>query len=120
MAFYNPGYYPNYMNYQPQQNMPQQNSGMIWVQGEAGMKSYMVAPGNTVPLWDSESKTIYIKSADASGIPSVKVLEYTVKGSESAAPAVLSGQQYITREEFDALMKEVNSIKAELKEGADE
>ena len=37
MAFYNPGYYPNYMNYQPQQNMPQQNSGMIWVQGEAGI-----------------------------------------------------------------------------------
>ena len=53
----------------PVQPSPAPQQGMIWVQGETGAKSYMVASGNTVPLWDSENQTIYIKSVDASGIP---------------------------------------------------
>ena len=43
---------------QPQQTDP---SGIIWVQGEAGAKAYLVAPGNTVQLWDSEDQVIYLK-----------------------------------------------------------
>ena len=60
-----------------QQPMQQQSPGMIWVQGEAAGKSYLVAPGNTVPLWDSERQTIYLKSVDASGIPAMRILDYT-------------------------------------------
>ena len=68
-------YYPQMQGVQnlPQQNQPQQNNGIIWVQGEAGAKSYLVAPNSTVTLWDTESETIYIKSADASGMPNMKV-----------------------------------------------
>lgn len=78
---YNNGFpvsYPQYYmpQYQPQvpqipqvqsqapQQQPQMNSNLIWVQGEAGAKSYLVAPNTTVQLWDSERQTIYIKSAD--------------------------------------------------------
>ena len=67
-------YYP--VNYQiPQyypQSMPavQNNGGVIWIQGEAAAKSYPVAPNTTVQLWDAESQTIFVKSADASGMPS--------------------------------------------------
>ena len=59
MAYYN---YPvNYPNYQPPyQAQPMQaqgnQNGLIWVQGEAAAKSYLVAPGSTVQLWDSEEK----------------------------------------------------------------
>ena len=60
MAVYNSGYYPQM--YQPYQQ-PQTNNGIIWVQGEAGAKSYLVAPNNTVQLWDSEDQKIYLKSA---------------------------------------------------------
>lgn len=33
------------------------NNDMIWTQGEAGAKGYLVAPNNTVVLWDTESPT---------------------------------------------------------------
>ena len=65
-------YYPQQQQAQQSQPQPaQQSNGIIWVQGEAGAKSYLVAPNTTVQLWDSESDVIYLKSADASGMPSM-------------------------------------------------
>lgn len=74
-------YYPNtFNNYPINQNVgATQNSALIWVQGEAGAKSYLVAPNQTVILWDSEQNIIYIKSADASGMPAIKILDYTIR-----------------------------------------
>ena len=62
MAYYNNGY-PYQQAYQPMQPMMNQQNqgGIIWVQGEAAAKSYLVAPGATVQLWDSEEKVIYLK-----------------------------------------------------------
>lgn len=53
---------------------------MIWVDGYIEAKSYRVAPGSTVVLWDSQegSNRIYIKSTDETGIPKkMKTLVYT-------------------------------------------
>lgn len=66
MAYYNTPYYGYYPQSQPMIPMipmvePQQSvqqptkvsdSYFIWVQGEAGAKSYPVARGTTVPLFD--------------------------------------------------------------------
>ena len=41
----------------------------IWVQGEEGAKAYMVAPGMSVMLLDSEKMVFYLKSSDQSGMP---------------------------------------------------
>ena len=103
MAYYN---YPM-NNYQPpyQAQQPQQ-SGLIWVQGEAAAKSYLVAPGCTVQLWDSEEKVIYLKSADPSGMPSMKVLDYTIRGEQPEKPAV----NYATKEDLDALAEKVKEL----------
>ena len=92
----------------PQYQAPQQNQqgGLIWVQGEAAAKSYMVAPGNTVQLWDSEEKIIYLKSADPSGMPSMKILDYTIRGEEKEAPAV----EYATKEDLNALAEKVKEL----------
>lgn len=92
----------------PQYQAPQQNQqgGLIWVQGEAAAKSYMVAPGNTVQLWDSEEKIIYLKSADPSGMPSMKILDYTIRGEEKEQPAV----EYATKEDLDALAEKVKEL----------
>lgn len=102
--FYRPTYYTptsptqppvdNNMYYQQpiQQSVPQTappiaqqqiSNDMIWVQGLAGAKAYLVAPNTTVTLWDSERKTAYLKSCDGSGIPSLKILDYTER-SETA------------------------------------
>lgn len=63
---------------QPQpQPQPQTNNGLIWVQGESGAKSFLVAPNTTVMLMDSEGSRFYLKSADASGMPlPLRTFEY--------------------------------------------
>lgn len=103
--------------YQPL--MSQQNSNLIWVQGEAGAKSYMVAPNNTLPLWDSEAQVIYVKSADASGMPSMKVLDYTIRQSANApqkGPVNDKVGEYVTKEEMDAFRAEISKKIEEVKE----
>ena len=120
---YYPGYYPQY-NPQPQyspqpqnQNQNQNASGIIWVQGEAGAKSYMVAPNTTVQLWDSETNTIYLKSADASGMPSMRILDYTIR--DNAAPqshADVSGN-YVTQDDLKALERKLNDRLDEIMRG---
>ena len=112
-------YYP--ATYQPmyqqpyQQTQQQMNSNLIWVQGEAGAKSYLVAPNTTVPLWDSEAQKIYLKSADVSGMPSIKTLEYTIVGNP-APPAAVSAQEapYATKDSVEALQSEIDGLKAEI------
>lgn len=121
MAIFNNGYPATYQNpymmqqyqypvQQPPQQQTQQNSGVIWVQGEAGAKSYLVAPNNTVQLWDSEAQVIYLKSADASGMPSIKTLDYTIRESGTAPkePA------YATKKEIDELREQLDSLHDEV------
>lgn len=81
-------------NQQPQPSVP----GMIWVLGESEARSYPVAAGSTVVLWDRDTPTIFIKSADASGIPSLRVLEW--KDKEKTAQEPQAGE-YLTRKEFE-------------------
>jgi len=54
-------------------------SPITWVQGENGAKSYLVAPNSTAVLFDSEAQVVYIKTADATGMPSIKTLDYTIR-----------------------------------------
>ena len=132
MPLYNNGFPATYQNpymqqYQyPQmqqptpQPAPQTNSNLIWVQGEAGAKSYLVAPNTTVQLWDSEKQCIYLKSADASGMPSMKVLDYTIReNTASAAPAVASAAsephvEYATKEELETLYGQISGLKSKI------
>ena len=60
---------PVQMPAQPVQQPQQNNNGILWVSGEVGAKSYLVAPGTSVLLMDSESEKFYIKSTDVSGMP---------------------------------------------------
>ena len=101
--------------YQPmpmQQPMVQKNPGnMIWVQGESGAKSYLIAANNTVVLWDTESPTIYIKTADASGVPSMRILDFKERNAPNPTP-VDSGVQFVTIEQFNELQTKFNELMA--------
>lgn len=68
----------------PQQIMPAPipSNDMIWVLGEIEATSYPVAPNNTVTLWDKNEHTVYIKSVNAQGVPSMKVLDYSERTAE--------------------------------------
>ena len=117
MAYYNSPYmqpygggYPQMQSFSPQtQNFnPQsqnQNSGIIWVQGEAGAKAWAVAPGQTVTLMDSENPALYLKSADMSGMPSMRIFDLVERVAKPSAPPVpqIDMSNYITRKEFEEL-----------------
>ena len=99
----------------PSQPMQQQSNQIIWVSGEAGAKSYLVAPGNTVMLLDAENSVFYLKSADASGMPlPLRIFDYKERQntptSDFKAPTSDFSElddKYITREEFERRMASV-------------
>ena len=113
-------YYQQYQYQMPtQMSAPQQNTGITWVQGEAGAKSFFVAPNTTVQLWDSERQTIYLKSADASGMPSIKTLDYTIRpeASTSSVQSVsMTDPINVSRSDLEALQSQIDQIKGELME----
>ena len=114
MTYQNPYYQQQQPMYQ-QQPQTQQNNSIIWVQGEAGAKSYLVAPNTTVQLWDSESQTIYLKSADASGMPSIKTLDYTIRAENQPIQTISdNSNKFILRDEFNGLKAELDGLKSEL------
>ena len=111
MAYNN--YFPaNYQPVYPQQNYTNQQNPLIWVQGEAGAKSYMVAPNQTVVLFDSEAQIIYLKSADASGMPTVKVLDYTIRDNTSHKAEILGQNEFATKDDLSAIRKEIDALKS--------
>lgn len=119
--------------YQPQMPQPQQmpnitpispvqnqTNDIIWVQGEAGAKAYLVAPNNTVTLWDSESPTIYLKTADANGVPSMRVLDFTERTQNTQKTPVehvcKCGDKFVPKEDFNALQAKFEGIEGKFAE----
>ena len=150
---YNYGYYPQYQNgavpdmlnqykgqYQQmpmQQNIPTQQMQMpilptsqkptndiIWVQGLEGAKGYLVAPNNTVVLWDTENPVIYVKSADASGIPSMRVLDFKERNGNSqnnnendpTTHKCNCGDKFATKEQLSDLRAKLDDLTAKYEE----
>lgn len=95
--------------YAQQMQQQQTGNGLIWVQGEAGARGYMVAPGQSVLLMDSERQTMYLKSADGSGMSTMRIYDYTERAAQTAQQS--AAQSYATREEVEALRKEIAAMK---------
>lgn len=101
------------------QMVPQQqvNQGLLWVSGEIGAKSYLVAPNSTVLLMDSDAQRFYLKSADNAGMPSLRIFEYTeVTNLPQNAPQTTNldenvlNDKFVTREEYECLKRQYESI----------
>lgn len=93
----------------PPQPNRQQGNAIIWVQGLAGAKSYLVAPGTTVMLMDSEESVFYIKSADQSGMPTLRAFDYKERAAEQPVPAQgVDMSAYVTREELEKKLAELS------------
>lgn len=80
--------------------------GLNWVQGEAGAKSWFVAPGATVLLMDSEGMRFYLKSADLNGVPAMRTFEYNEVGAQKPQE-VQQEAHFVTVEEFTEFKNEV-------------
>ena len=143
MAYYAPFYRPTYydpvqqnpmgqFNQQFQQPMgqPMQNAQMpmqtqptndfLWVLNENEATSYPVAPNNTVTLWDKNLPTIYIKSVNAQGVPSMRILDFTERlvnaPKTHSTPSFNSPDNFVTLDSFNALKGDVEALRGKLDE----
>ena len=123
MGQYNPQY-PQQMA-QPMQNaqMPMQGqptNDFLWVLNENEATSYPVAPNNTVILWDKNLPTVYIKSVNAQGVPSMRVLDFTERTATAQKQPVSgpfgSANNFVTLDSFNALKGDVEALRGKLDE----
>lgn len=114
-------YLPNYQQFMPtipNNQVQQQNNNIIYVQGIEGAKSYLVGSNNTVILWDSDNPVIYIKSADATGRPNIKILDYTVRETESNQISFNDKKvEYATIEDIKCLESKIMALQSKLEKG---
>ena len=130
-ATYQPMYQPNWYyqqtptngtytprNWQPQttavpsyqQNQsPMNNSNIIWVQGEAGAKAQNVPNGCNMAFFDSENQCIYIKSVDASGKPSLTILDYKDRNAVERKKEDVN-VEYATRDQIDGINEKLDEL----------
>ena len=141
MAYYAPFYRPTYYDpiqqnpmgqfnqqfqqpmAQPMQQAPMQTqpaNDFLWVLNENEATSCPVAPNNTVTLWDKNLPTIYIKSVNAQGVPSMRVLDFVERTSatptQPVGTAFNSTNNFVTLDSFNALKGDVEALRGKLDE----
>ena len=113
-----------YQNQMQMQQMPvaQQpmnpTNDMIWVLNESEATSYPVAPNTTVTLWDKNEPTIYIKSVNAQGVPSMRILDFaerTQNTSETRREHVCNcGKDFVRIDDFKTLEQKYIDLESRL------
>jgi len=111
--------YPwNLYNLQPQQSPQQQpqpqqpqtnNMSVVFIQGgEFTASNYMLAPNQSVVMIDNDSRKVFIKTTDASGM----ALSFR-KFNEEIEPErkVQVSNDYVTRDEFEKAISELKNAK---------
>lgn len=93
--------------------LPQQNGqSMVWVNGEQEAMGYLVAPNSAVALWDSNSPTIYLKQADASGKPSIKTYDLVERTQRPAQAPQAQAIEYAPLSRLEALEARIEALSA--------
>lgn len=141
MAYYAPFYRPTYYDpvqqnpmgqynpqYQQMMNQPMQPAPMptqptndfLWVLNENEATSYPVAPNNTVILWDKNLPTVYIKSVNAQGVPSMRVLDFTERTANATkqppVASFVSPNNFVTLDSFNALEAKFAALEGKVDE----
>lgn len=100
----------------PQMQPPQQQQmvgqSIIWVQNEQEAYNYLVAPNSAVALWDSNNPAVYLKQADASGKPTMKIYDLVERTTHRPQAAPQPAAEYVTRQEFAALQARIDALTA--------
>lgn len=98
----------------PQMQPPQQQQmvgqSIIWVQNEQEAYNYLVAPNSAVALWDSNNPVVYLKQADASGKPTMKIYDLVERTAQRPQAAPQPAAEYVTRQEFAALQARIDAL----------
>lgn len=106
-------YYQPYGLYQQQVQQPSTPSGILWVSGISEAQMFPVAPNNAVALWDQNGKTVFLKQADATGKPTMRIFELAERSQSVPGPdAKQDGDT--GRNEIRNVLEELTSIKTEI------
>ena len=107
----------------PTQQLTHQNASwndMLFVLNENEASAYPVAPNNSVVLWDKNNKTFYIKTANAQGIPSMQIYDFTERTeTHENAPKThkcTCGDKFVTKEQFEGLKGDFERLTAKVEE----
>lgn len=85
---------------------------MVWVSGEQEAMGYLVAPNSAVALWDSNSPTIYLKQADASGKPTMKTYDLVERTQRPVQAQQAPMVEYAPLSRLEALEARLDAISA--------
>lgn len=102
------------------------NDMMIFVLNENEASAYPVAPNNSVVLWDKNQKTFYIKTANAQGIPSMQVYDFTERIDNTQETPLNApkkheckcGDKFVTKDQFEALQGKLEALESKFEESA--
>lgn len=98
----------------------QPTNDMLFVLNENEASAYPVAPNNSVVLWDKNNKTFYIKTANAQGIPSMQIYDFTQRienAPKSPAEHVCKcGNDFIPKSELNAINGKFDDISGKIEE----
>ena len=116
---YMQGNYPQSFAPQPMpQQMNHSQSSINWVQGEIGARAYPVGAGSSVLLMDSEAQNFYIKSADNSGMPTLKKYAYSEVVEEplklESKDANFDTAHLASREEVKQLQEKIRELESQI------
>lgn len=122
--FAQPYQQPIQTNPTPMPMQSQQTNDMIWVLNENEATSYPVAPNNSVVLWDKSNPTIYVKSVNANGMPSMRILDFTERNintsnSQENAPKThecTCWYKFATKEQINDLKGKIDDLTAKYEE----
>ena len=95
------------------QQVPQQQSpSIVWVQNEMEAVNYLVAPNSAVTLWDSNAPVVYLKQADASGKPSMKIYDLVERSQRPVQAPQVPAVEYAPLSRLEALEARLNELTA--------
>lgn len=101
---YFPVTYPQAQPMSYPQYQQTQSTGINWVQGIEGAKAYPVAPNANVLLLDSNEQTMYVKSADATGRPTVTVYDYEERKVGNSSATDTNTAHFVTKDELTEIL----------------
>ena len=101
---YFPVTYPQVQPMTYSQYQQTQTNGINWVQGIEGAKAYPVAPNANVMLMDSSANTFYIKSADATGRPTISLYDYEERKAGNDTTTQNKTADFVTKEELYTIL----------------
>ena len=95
---------------QPPMQQPVQQPSIVWVPNEQAAREYLVAPNSAVTLWDSSAPVVYLKQADASGKPSMKIYDLVERNQRPVQATQAQAVEYAPLSRLEALEARLDAL----------